>query len=217
LLPPIFTTLSKSVGEFAISRFVRLYPAYWFAILLLIITVFVSLRLRDSRLGRAWIAIREDETAAAAMGIPLMRTKTWAYAGGAFFGGVAGAYYASAKDSVTSDDFFFNISVFILCMVILGGMGNVWGVIVGAGFLAYLDREGLANTGAWINTNIHVGHWRPNLDVPLYASGIYGLIILVVMLFRPEGLIPSKRIAAEMHEGVHDEPLYDLEHAGTEA
>ena len=73
---------------------------YWFAILLLVITVFVSLRLRDSRLGRAWIAIREDETAAAAMGIPLMRTKTWAYAGGAFFGGVAGAYYASAKDSV---------------------------------------------------------------------------------------------------------------------
>jgi branched-chain amino acid transport system permease protein len=189
---------------------------FWTAIVLLLFTVFCSLRLQYSRLGRAWIAIREDETAAAAMGVPLMRTKTWAYATGAFFGGVAGAYYASFKSATFPGDFFFNISVFILCMVILGGMGNVWGVIVGAGFLAYLDREGLANTGAWINTNIHVGHWRPNLDVPLYASGIYGLIILVVMLFRPEGLIPSKRIAAEMHEGVHDEPLYDLEHAGTE-
>ncbi len=190
---------------------------FWTAIVLLLFTVFCSLRLQYSRLGRAWIAIREDETAAAAMGVPLMRTKTWAYATGAFFGGVAGAYYAFFKSATFPGDFFFNISVFILCMVILGGMGNIWGVIVGAGFLAYLDREGLANTGAWINTNIHVGHWHPNLDVPLYASGIYGLIILVVMLFRPEGLIPSKRVAAEMHEGVHDAPLYDLEHAGTEA
>jgi branched-chain amino acid transport system permease protein len=190
---------------------------FWTAIVLLLFTVFCSMRLQYSRLGRAWIAIREDETAAAAMGVPLMRTKTWAYATGAFFGGVAGAYYAFFKSATFPGDFFFNISVFILCMVILGGMGNIWGVIVGAGFLAYLDREGLANTGSWINTNIHVGHWHPNLDVPLYASGIYGLIILVVMLFRPEGLIPSRRVAAEMHEGVHDEPLYDAAHAGAEA
>ncbi len=187
---------------------------FWVAIMLLLITVFCSLRLQYSRLGRAWIAIREDETAAAAMGIPLMRTKTWAYASGAFFGGVAGAYYAVFKSATFPGDFFFNISVFILCMVILGGMGNIWGVIVGAAFLSYLDREGLANTGAWINSNVHVGSWHPNLDVPLYASGIYGLIILVVMLFRPEGLIPSKRRAAELHEGVHDEPLYDVQHAG---
>jgi branched-chain amino acid transport system permease protein len=192
----------------------RLY--FWTAVVLLLFTIFCSWRLRDSRLGRAWIAIREDEIAASAMGVPLMRTKTWAYATGAFFGGIAGAYYASFKSATFPGDFFFNISVFILCMVILGGMGNIWGVIVGAGFLAYLDREGLANTGAWINTNIHFGHWHPNLDVPLYASGIYGLIILVVMLFRPEGLIPSKRVAAEMHEGVSDEPLYDAAHAGAD-
>ena len=185
---------------------------YWTAIVLLLLTVFCSFRLQYSRLGRAWIAIREDETAAAAMGIPLMRTKTWAYASGAFFGGVAGAFYAVFKSSTFPGDFFFQISVFILCMVILGGMGNIWGVLVGAGFLAYLDREGLANTGAWINTNIHVGSHHPNIDVDLYKPGIYGLIILIVMLFRPEGLIPSKRRAAELHEGVHDEPLYDIEH-----
>ena len=190
---------------------------FWVAIVLLLFTVFCSLRLQYSRLGRAWIAIREDETAAAAMGIPLMRTKTWAYASGAFFGGVAGAYYAVFKSATFPGDFFFNISVFILCMVILGGMGNIWGVIVGAAFLAYLDREGLANTGSWINSNVHVGHWHPNIEVPLYASGIYGLIILIVMLFRPEGLIPSRRRAAELHEGVHDEPLYDSTHAGAEA
>jgi branched-chain amino acid transport system permease protein len=94
-------------------------------------------------------------------------------------------------------------------MVILGGMGNIWGVIVGAAFLAYLDRAGLANAGDWINTHIHVGSHHPHLDVSLYASGIYGVIILLVMLFRPAGLIPSKRRAAEFEEGVHDEPLYD--------
>jgi branched-chain amino acid transport system permease protein len=183
---------------------------FWTAMVLLLFTVFCSLRLQYSRIGRAWIAIREDETAAAAMGVPLMRTKTWAYASGAFFGGIAGAYYAVFRSATFPGDFFFNISVFILCMVILGGMGNVPGVIVGAAFLAYLDREGLANTGAWINSNIHVGGWRPNIDVPLYASGIYGVILIVVMLFRPEGLLPSRRRAAELHEGVHDQPLYDV-------
>ena len=85
------------------------------------------------------------------MGVPLMRTKTWAYAAGAFFGGIAGAYYASFKCGTFPDDFFFNISVFILCMVILGGMGNIWGVILGGGFLAYLNQEGLGNIGGWLN------------------------------------------------------------------
>jgi len=182
---------------------------FWTAIVLVLITIFCSARLRDSRLGRAWIAIREDETAASAMGIPLMRTKTWAYATGAFFGGVAGAYYASYKSGAFPDDFFFNISVFILCMVILGGMGNIWGVIFGACFLAYLDREGLANVGAWFSNHTH-----RTIDVPKYEFGIFGLILVITMLFRPEGLIPSQRRAAELHEGVHDEPLYDTEHAG---
>ena len=180
---------------------------FWTALVLVLLTIFCSARLRDSRLGRAWVAIREDEVAAAAMGVPLMRTKTWAYATGAFFGGVAGAYYASYRSGTFPDDFFFNISVFILCMVILGGMGNIWGVIFGACFLAYLNQEGLANVGAWINN-----HFHSNIQVPNYEFGIYGAIIVIVMLFRPEGLIPSARRAAEFHEGVHDEPLYDVEH-----
>jgi branched-chain amino acid transport system permease protein len=179
---------------------------YWTALVLLLFTVFCSVRLRDSRLGRAWIAIREDETAAAAMGVPLMRTKTWAYAAGAFFGGIAGAYYASFKGAVFPDDFFFNISVFILCMVILGGMGNIWGVIVGGGFLAYLNQEGLGNIGAEINET-----FGTNIDVPLYQFGIFGAILVLVMLFKPEGLIPSARRKAEFHEGVSDEPLYDVQ------
>jgi branched-chain amino acid transport system permease protein len=180
---------------------------YWTALVLLLFTVFCSVRLRDSRLGRAWIAIREDETAAAAMGVPLMRTKTWAYAAGAFFGGIAGAYYASFKGAVFPDDFFFNISIFILCMVILGGMGNIWGVILGGGFLAYLNQEGLGNIGAEINET-----FGTNIDVPLYQFGIFGAILVLVMLFKPEGLIPSARRKAEFEEGVHDEPLYDVQH-----
>ena len=189
---------------------------FWTALILVLLTVFVSSRLRDSRLGRAWIAIREDEVAASAMGIPLMRTKTWAYATGAFFGGVAGAYYAAYNSGAFPDQFFFNISVFILCMVILGGMGNIWGVIFGACFLEYLDLEGLNNVGAWLNGHFGPGGsdfslWHKTLDVPLYEFGIYGVIIVVVMLFRPQGLIPSSRRAAEFEEGVHDQPLYDVE------
>jgi branched-chain amino acid transport system permease protein len=193
---------------------------YWGAIFLVIVTAFCSLRLRDSRLGRAWIAIREDETAAAAMGVPLMRTKTWAYACGAFFGGVAGAWFASFKQGVFPDDFFFNLSVFILCMVILGGMGNVWGVIAGAAFLVYLDKEGLSNIAAWFNDNVlpcDPGQQNPVqaisggcLNAPLLSFGIYGTIIVLVMLFRPQGLFPEERRKLEFEHGVHDEPLYDV-------
>jgi branched-chain amino acid transport system permease protein len=179
---------------------------FYTALLLLLITVFVSVRLRDSRLGRAWIAIREDETAAAAMGVPLMRTKTWAYATGAFFGGVAGAYYASFKGGAFPSDFYFNLSVFILCMVILGGIGSVWGAIAGGLFLSYLDQEGLAKIGTELGIQ----------DVPKYNFGIYGLIIVLVMLFRPTGLIPERRHKREMEEGVHDTPFYDVQHEGAD-
>jgi branched-chain amino acid transport system permease protein len=203
-LPADYLTFNASLFDHKITS-VDVF--YWTALFLLLFTVFCSVRLRDSRLGRAWIAIREDETAAAAMGVPLMRTKTWAYAAGAFFGGIAGAYYASFKSGTFPDDFFFNISIFILCMVILGGMGNIWGVIVGGAFLSYLNQEGLGNIGGWINS-----HFNTNIDVPLYQFGIFGVILVLVMLFRPEGLIPSQRRRAEFREGVSDEPLYDVQH-----
>jgi branched-chain amino acid transport system permease protein len=214
--PPGFgDTLHNAVGlpsdYLSSTSSTRLF--YWTALFLVVVTAFCSLRLRDSRLGRAWIAIREDETAAAAMGVPLMRTKTWAYAAGAFFGGVAGAYYGSFKGGTFPGDFYFNISVFILCMVILGGMGNIWGVIVGAAFLSYLNQEGLANIGAWMNANgVSDFVFRKQIDVPLYTSGIFGVILVLTMLFRPEGLIPSERRKQEFREGVHDQPLYDTTH-----
>ncbi len=176
---------------------------FWTALVLVLITVFCSVRLRDSRLGRAWVAIREDETAAAAMGIPLMRTKTWAYALGAFFGGVAGAFYASFKAGAFPADFYFNISVFLLCMVILGGLGSVWGVILGGMVLGYLNVEGLATIGTKLQQDAGI-----DFDPTKYQFGIYGLIIVLVMLFRPTGLIPERRHKRELEEGVQDDTLY---------
>ena len=199
-LPADFLTASNSTDLY-----------YWGALVLVCFIVVCSLMLRDSRLGRAWIAIREDETAAAAMGVPLMRTKTWAYAIGAFFGGIAGAYLKSQQGGAFPQDFLFDFSIFVLCMVILGGMGSIWGVILGGSFLAYLSLEGIANVGGWINTT-----FGGNRDLTLYSSGIYGTILVLVMLFRPTGLIPSARARAEFEVGVEDEPLMDLRHAPEE-
>ena len=168
------------------------------------------MRLRDSRLGRAWIAIREDETAAGAMGIPLMRTKTWSYAIGAFFGGVAGAFYASFKSGAFPADFYFNISVFLLCMVILGGMGSVWGAVVGGMILGYLNVEGLAKLGSELNQA------GINFEPTKYQFGIYGAIIVLMMLFRPGGLIAERRHKAELEHGVADTPAYDVTHEGSD-
>ena len=182
---------------------------YWAVIGLILFTVFCCVRLRDSRLGRAWIAIREDETAAAAMGVPLMRTKTWSYAIGAFFGGIAGAFFASYRAGAFPADFYFNISIFLLCMVILGGMGSIWGVFAGGMILGYLNIHGLAATGSKIQEA------GLNFDPTKYQFGIYGFIIVVMMLFRPVGLIPERRHKIELEEGVHDTPFYDVQSEGT--
>jgi branched-chain amino acid transport system permease protein len=183
---------------------------YWTALALLLLTVFCSTQLRDSRLGRAWIAIREDETAAAAMGVPLMRTKTWSYAIGAFFGGVAGAFYASFKSGAFPADFYFNISVFLLCMVILGGMGSIWGVILGGMILGYLNVEGLATLGSELQGA------GIDFDPTKYQFGFYGIIIVLMMLFRPTGLIPERRHKRELELGVADTPLYDVTHEASD-
>jgi branched-chain amino acid transport system permease protein len=182
---------------------------YWTAVLLLLFTVFCCIRLRDSRLGRAWIAIREDETAAAAMGVPLMRTKTWSYAIGAFFGGVAGAFYASFRAGAFPADFYFNFSIFLLCMVILGGMGSIWGVILGGLILGYLNVQGLSVIGGKLQEDVGI-----DFDPTKYQFGIYGVIIVAMMLFRPTGLLPERRHKIELEEGVHDTPFYDVQTEG---
>jgi branched-chain amino acid transport system permease protein len=208
---PGFGAIGAAIGlpDSYQQSFERAQWFYWTALALLLITVFCSVRLRDSRLGRAWIAIREDETAAAAMGVPLMRTKTWSYALGAFFGGVAGAFYSSFRSGAFPADFYFNISVFLLCMVILGGMGSVYGVLLGGMVLGYLNVEGLATIGSKVNEA------GIEFDPTKYQFGIYGVIIVLMMLFRPAGLIPERRHKQEMEEGVADTPFYDVTHEGS--
>ena len=146
------------------------------------------------------------------MGVPLMRTKTWAYATGAFFGGVAGAYYASYKSGAFPDDFFFNSRCSSSAWSSSAGWGTSGASSSAPRFLAYLDREGLANIGARLND--HGRH--VSIDVPKYEFGIFGIILVLTMLFRPEGLIPSSRGAGRVRTRActtsrsttsHDEPV----------
>ena len=119
---------------------VDITPFYFIALAMLLVVLFVNVRLRDSRLGRAWIAVREDEVAAAAMGVHLVRVKLWAYAIGASIGGFAGVFLGVFQNTINVDQFEFGFSVFILCMIILGGMGNIAGVILGAVALSMINR-----------------------------------------------------------------------------
>ncbi|MFL5849669.1 MAG: branched-chain amino acid ABC transporter permease [Solirubrobacteraceae bacterium] len=173
----------------------HLNGAYFVALAMVLLTIFINRRLRDSRLGRAWIAVREDEVAAASMGVNLVRTKLWAYAIGAAFGGFAGAFLGTYNNTVNVDQFEFGFSVFILCMIIVGGMGNVAGVILGAIALSMLDRFVLPQLND-IPDKIGL-----SFDLTAVNFGIFGFFLLVMMVLRPEGFIPSTRRRLELHSG----------------
>jgi branched-chain amino acid transport system permease protein len=157
--------------------------------------VFVSLRIRTGRLGRAWLAIREDELAASMMGVPLMRTKLSAYAVGAFFGGVGGVAFATHINGVLADRFNFSISVIILAMVVLGGMGNVWGVILGALSIAWINSTGMKQVGSTFNDA-----FGTDVDFPSKTYLLFGSILVLMMLFRREGLVPETRTRQVLRE-----------------
>ena len=161
------------------------YKARYYVIMMFcLLFAWVSIKLRDGRLGRAWMAIREDELAASLMGVPLRQSKLWSYAVGAAAGGVGGAFYATIVGTVNVDTFTFQFSIIILCSVILGGMGNVWGAILGAVVITWLSDNGLKWVGNEVGTNL-----------VKYQFGIFGLILVLMMLFRPEGLLPAARAA----------------------
>jgi branched-chain amino acid transport system permease protein len=204
--------ISDITGGHLPDRFTSADLTPWFLtiVIMVLVTIFVNRRLRDSKMGRAWIAVREDEVAASAMGVPLMRTKLWAYGIGAVFGGFAGAFYGSFIGSVFPTSFFFNISIIVLCMVIVGGMGNIYGVVLGAVVLAYLNFKGLDKIGERVNEAIDTVGIDATVDIPKYKFLIFGVLLVVMMLFRPEGLIPSARRKAEFEEGGEDASLYDV-------
>jgi branched-chain amino acid transport system permease protein len=172
-------------------------PWYWTIFGLVLITLFVNLRLRDSRLGRAWVALREDEVAAVSMGIPLVRTKLLAYSLGAVFGGFAGAFLGAYSTLVVPDQFQFGFSIFVLAMVIVGGIGSIWGVVLGALLLAninyYLIPDVLNNVPKSFGLNF-------SLD-ELQVS-IFGFLLVLVMVLRPQGLLPERRRRLELTRGI---------------
>ncbi|NBO46270.1 MAG: branched-chain amino acid ABC transporter permease [Actinobacteria bacterium] len=157
--------------------------------------VLLSLRLREGRLGRAWLAIREDELAASMMGVPLRKTKLAAYAVGAFSGGLGGAAFATQVNGVFAERFNFSISIILLAMVVLGGMGNVWGVIIGALVLAWINSTGLVQFGQTFNNA-----FGTQINFPSYNFLLFGIILILMMLFRREGLIPERRTKLLLRE-----------------
>ena len=183
----------------------NLRPYYWLGLVLLTFTLFVNFRLRDSRLGRAWIALREDEVAAASMGVPLVRTKLLAYAAGAALGGVAGAFLGSYTSAINSNQFEFSFSIFVLAMVILGGLGSIWGVVAGAALLATIDRYLIPDVLDGLP-----GVFGLDFRLTQLSFGIFGFLLVLIMVLRPEGLFPERRRKMELTEGVgSDESVYE--------
>jgi branched-chain amino acid transport system permease protein len=183
----------------------NLRPWYWTALGLVAFVLFVNFRLRDSRLGRAWVAIREDEVAAASMGVPLVRTKLMAYATGAAFGGMSGAFLGSFLNTVNADQFQFSFSIFVLAMIILGGLGSIWGVVLGAVVLSYINNYLIPDVFNTVPSKIGL-----DFDLTELSFGIFGFLLVIMMVLRPEGLLPERRRKVELTEGVGaDETLYE--------
>lgn len=150
-------------------------PVRWFYLILIgiVVAAFVSDRLNNSRIGRAWIAMREDQDAAAVMGIDILRYKLLAFTIGASFAGIGGAVFAARQGSIFPENFSLMVSINVLCLIIIGGMGSIPGVILGAVVL--------------------IGVPEVLRDVQQYRMLLFGALLVIVMVFRPAGLVPSRR------------------------
>jgi branched-chain amino acid transport system permease protein len=175
----------------------ELRPWYFVALGLVLLALFVNYRVRDSRLGRAWIALREDEVAAASMGVPLVKSKLLAYGTGAAFGGLAGVFLGSYLNTVNADQFQFSFSIFVLSMVILGGLGSIEGVMLGAVVLTFINFNLIPDV-----FNDYPSKIGLNFDLTELSFGIFGFLLVIMMVLRPEGLIPERRRKLELTEGI---------------
>jgi branched-chain amino acid transport system permease protein len=189
-------------------------PWYYLIFIVGAISVFAIYRLANSRIGRAWMAMREDELAASAMGIDLVQTKLLAFALGASFSGFAGALWASMLQLIDPFQFDFSISIVVLAMIILGGIGNIWGVIFGGVVLGFYDRVLTSEATNWLHglagtLNIPViSPILASIDLSQYKYAIFGVALVVLMNVRPEGIFPNRQRAVEMHGGdVQEEPV----------
>ncbi|KPC51953.1 ABC transporter permease subunit [Amantichitinum ursilacus] len=187
-------TFAKPI-DFLGLRFEPVYLYYYLILAFCCLIIFVTSRLQYSRIGRAWVAIREDEIAANAMGINTRNVKLLAFAMGASFGGVSGALFASFQGFVSPESFVLMESIMVLCMVVLGGMGNIAGVILGA-ILVSVVPEILRDV---INPLQQGLFGRKIIDPENLRMLLFGLAMIIIMLVRPEGLWPSRRRRAELH------------------
>ena len=178
------------IGQFSL---LKLRPWYWLIFGIMLLVLFVALRLRDSRLGRAWVALREDEVAAVSMGIPLVKTKLMAYAIGATFGGMSGAFLGAYATTVNSDEFQFSFSIFVLAMIIVGGLGSIWGAVLGALLLSYINYYLIPDV---LNSVPH--DLGLNFSLTQLSFGIFGFLLVLVMVLRPQGLFPERRRRLEL-------------------
>jgi len=170
-------------------------PYYYVGVALVALLIFTSTRLKSSRIGRAWMAIREDEIAAAAMGINRVKFKLLAFAIGAAFAGATGTYFVAKLQTATPEMFMFPVSVMILVMIVFGGIGSVWGVVLGAMILQILQSwflEDLSQWLHWLGRLIHVG-WLQQVELSSSIEMIFGVILVTMMLYRRQGLIPATR------------------------
>ena len=195
-----------------------LYGPYFFFLALLIagIAILVARRLDNSHVGRAWTAIREDEQAAIAMGIPLVRMKLMAFAIGASFAGAMGTIFAAKQTFVNPDSFTFMESIGVLAMVILGGMGSIPGAILGATIVTVLNLQVLTELSLQLSALRQGGGMMPLLNIPWaqlpnqlepakYQRMVFGIVLIVMMIFRTEGLLPARRRRMEIEEALHPE------------
>lgn len=180
--------------EFLGLTFEKIHLYYYLILAFCVLIIFVSVRLQNSRIGRAWVAIREDEIAANAMGINTRNVKLLAFAMGASFGGVSGALFASFQGFVSPESFVLMESIMVLCMVVLGGMGNIPGVILGA-IIVSITPEVLRDV---INPLQMAIFGERVVDPENLRMLIFGVAMIVIMLVRPAGLWPSKRRRAEL-------------------
>ena len=175
-------------------------PYYYLGVVMIALLIFVSYRLKDSRIGRAWMAIREDEIAAGAMGVNRSRLKLLAFAIGAAFAGATGTFYIAKLKTATPDMFQFPVSVMVLVMVVLGGIGSIPGVVLGALILQLLQSWFLQDLTQWTHAlgRLVNSAWLQQLELVQGIELIFGIILVVMMLYRRGGLIPATRRTAAL-------------------
>jgi branched-chain amino acid transport system permease protein len=184
-----------AIGPFSLARpetiggleFSGPIKYYYLLVIVMLVVIAINLRLQNSRIGRAWEAIREDEIAARAMGINTTSLKLLAFAMGATFGGLAGGMFSAIQAFISPESFILVESIMVVSMVVLGGMGNIWGVILGAVLLSFTP-EILRWT---VEPVQHALFGRSIIEPEVIRMLLFGLALVLVMLFRPAGLLPS--------------------------